>query len=563
MSRVARRGFLLSVAALAVVAASSCRREPPSNIDRNKPPETYVTRAPAESTLAYYRVHFYWNGADPDGSIAYYEIAVTDSNETPGQDLEEGTGYSRTLRTDSLFVLRADPPIEQQILGHRFYVRAVDNEGKMDPTPALAYFAAKNDYYPEVDFHPGLGRWTDACNGTRTRVLTSGSLSTPTDTVGVEGTVRWSWGGRDRDPAGSVAGYVYKLGSQLSYRGGAAGDTAFEFTFPRNAARRQIFQVRAIDDGGLRSLDDYLRTVIVNFDPITWVVNPAPEVPPPPGGGPVHARVFRQLPSGTQYWPSGTTLPDGFRSVEVSYTAFDDPRDKKAVCGDPGITRYQARRLFRDDSFGSPGGPAFGDLVPLAAYPGVNASPFFSLGSGDHFILIRAKDDFLIVDSTPETVLVKVNYPPYFVQCRVRPVSAPESAAVDLLAHAFSDVITIRLAEGESLNVTALGRDVHYVNPLLAPVPDTLADVYDSTLVVADEVGSVNPAEAYRAFFDAVFEPGFEPAPGLDPARPYSIDLAVPGPGLYTLFVDVKDRTSYNPATGRRGRVVRHIRIER
>ena len=68
------------MAASAFVLLSSCRREAPDNIDRNKAPETYITKAPAESTTTYYRVRFYWGGLDVDGQIAYYEIAVTDSN---------------------------------------------------------------------------------------------------------------------------------------------------------------------------------------------------------------------------------------------------------------------------------------------------------------------------------------------------------------------------------------------------------------------------------------------------------------------------------------------------
>src|SRR5262249_20137896 len=151
---------------------SSCGRESSSNVDRDRAPETYLTRAPAESTLSYYRVHLYWNGEDPDGRIAYYEIAVTDSDEVPGQGVHKGTGYTLTLKTDSLFTLRADPPIDQQILGHRFYVRAVDAEGKADPSPAMTYFLARDDNYPEVVFPRGsYATWSEACGKTYRREL--------------------------------------------------------------------------------------------------------------------------------------------------------------------------------------------------------------------------------------------------------------------------------------------------------------------------------------------------------------------------------------------------------
>ena len=98
MTRAARSGLVFLVAAAAFVGIASCRREVPDNIDRNRAPETYITRAPAESSLTYYRVHFYWGGADPDGEIAYYEVAVTDSNRIPGQDVDEGTGRAAAIR---------------------------------------------------------------------------------------------------------------------------------------------------------------------------------------------------------------------------------------------------------------------------------------------------------------------------------------------------------------------------------------------------------------------------------------------------------------------------------
>lgn len=559
MSQVARRGFLLFVAALTVVAASSCRREAPSNIDRNKPPETYITRAPAESTLAYYRVHYYWAGLDRDGSIAYYEIAVTDSNEIPGADLEEGSGYTRTLKTDSVFVLKADPPIEQQVLGHRFYVRAIDNEGKADPTPAMAYFAAKNDYYPEVRFRPGRGWWVDRDGVTRQKVLTGGSITGQTDTIGVGGTASWTWGGFDLDPGGSVVGYTYKLGTQVAYRGGTAADTALEVTFPRNAARRQLLQVRAIDDGGLRSMDDFVRSVVLNFDPVTWVINPDLSTDE---GNPVHSRVFREI-SGTQYWPSGTTLPDGSHQLEICFTGFDDPRDTKTSPTDPGITEFQTRVLSRDNSFGTPGGTAYATIAG-SGYPARNRRQYYELSSGDHFILIRCRDDLLVVDSTPETVLVRVNYPPYFVKCGVRPSSAPAAQDIDLLSRNWRDVITIRLPADDSLTVTLLGRDVHRVNPGSPPDPDSLAAAYDSSQVVQAEQGVLDADEAYRAFLSTAYsEPGYDMAPGGDVTRAYTIKLAVPpGEGEYRLYADVKDLPQ-DAGPGRRGRVVRTIRIVR
>jgi hypothetical protein len=544
------------------VIASSCRREPPSNVDRNRAPETYITRAPAESSLAYYRVHLFWGGQDPDGSIAYYEFAITDSNEVPGFDLEEGTGYTRTLKTDSLFTLSAEPAIEQQILGHRFYVRAIDNEGKFDPTPALAYFVAKNDCYPEVHFNPlgtDFATWVDKCGNEMIDTTLTGA-----DTIGVEGSIRWTWGGSDCDPGGRVVGFEWKMSSQTRYQGGTLADTQAEISFPPNASRRQTLQVRAIDDGGLRSFEDITRTVVLNFDPITWVLHPTDTEN---DGSPVRGSWFQEGEGGA-IWPSGTTLPDdgNVQEAVVFFAGYDDPRDRQVSCDELGVHRYQYRILSRDDSFGTPAGQAY-QQIPGASlpFPEKNSQQYFGLKSGDHFILVRSVDDYLVADSTPETVLVKINYSPYITELKAWPGRSPDGPGIDLLAvrNSESDPIEIQLAEDESLMVSVKGRDIHYPNrPEDPPVTDPLAAAFDSNEVVGQELGTIEVTAAYRVFFDNVIEPGFEPPGNFDPENPYVTLLEVERPGTYRLIADVMDRTNTN-TVGRRGRIIRYIKVVR
>lgn len=549
MSRVAQRGLVFLVAAAVLTVASSCRREAPSNIDTNKAPETILSRAPAESSLAYYRFHFYWSGADPDGDVAYYEIAVTDSNRVPGQDLEEGTGYTRTLRTDSLFILKADPPVENQIIGKRLYVRAVDNEGKVDPTPARAFFETRNDYYPEVVFRPGSGRWTDKCDQPHDRVLTSFNAQSPTDTIGLGAHVHWSWGGRDLDPDGSVVEYEYKLGSQPRYARGTAADTTAEYTFPAGSGRVQLLQVRAIDDGGLRSDHDFYQSVVVNFDPITWVVDPDQAEP--------RRRLVFQWGQAPLTLPSGATLPDNQQTVDITYTGFDDSRDVATSCLSTNLSQYQSRVLFRDDSFGSYGGSPFANLTENEPYPTRNKTTVTNLISGDNLILIRSIDLQRVADSTPESILVRVNYSPYFVQLKARARSAPEASAVDLLALG-SGVATITVPEGDSLLITALGSDRHLRNP----TPGSLEDLFDPNDVLGDELSNI-ASEGYRVYLSSTpFAPGFRPTP--PGGAPYTELIGLPpGPSDLTIRADVKDQTVTNPKTGRIGSVVRTIRIVR
>jgi len=84
-------------------------------------------------------------------------------------------------------VLTADNP---QILGHRFYVRAVDNEGKVDPSPAWAYFVAHDFNFPGVRFKTSEGTWTDRTGNPRRLVLRSNDRYVATDTIGVGGRSR-------------------------------------------------------------------------------------------------------------------------------------------------------------------------------------------------------------------------------------------------------------------------------------------------------------------------------------------------------------------------------------
>ncbi|MDZ4804395.1 MAG: hypothetical protein SGI90_06010 [Candidatus Eisenbacteria bacterium] len=549
MTRVARSGLVFLAAAAAVIGISSCRREAPDNIDRNRPPETYITKAPAESTLSYYRVHFYWGGADPDGEIAYYEVAVTDSNRVPGQDTDEGTGYTRTLATDSLFTLVASPPVEQQIIGKRVYVRAVDNEGKFDPTPARAFFQSRNDCYPEVIFNRGRATWIDKCGVLRERVLVSSSESVPTDTVGVGANICWSWRGTDCDPDGFVTGFEYKLGSQPRYRGGTLADTSYCITLSPTASRVQLLQVRAIDDGGLRTAEDSTQSVVVNFDPVTLVVDPPVEGDM---SDPERHLVFQF--NGLTY-PSGTILPDRPSSVIVYFTGLDDPRDLQPSCLSTGLSRYQTRRGIRDNSVGNFAFPPWEDVQPRDGFPIRNQQQYNGLVSGDHLIQLRAIDVSQIVDSKPESVLVKVNYPPYLIRLTARASTSPESEAVDLLPFNSQQPISINFPAGDTiLVVTALGSDIHMPPPNTSP--------FDPSTVIGEETGTLADS-GYRIFFQSSFlEPSFEMTP---PAQaPFVKQLVVSeSADLYPLAVHLIDRTFFNPNTGRVTRILRQIRIVR
>jgi len=387
---------------LGTIALGGCRRESPTNFDRNLPPETFISGAPAESTLSYYQVHMYWNGSDPDGLIDHFEYSVTDSNKSPGEDTPDFNGYFSTASTDSLFLLSADSP---QILGHRFYVRSVDNEGKVDPTPAWTYFIAHDFNFPSVDFTRSVGIWTDRFNVEHVVELTSTNKFDPTDTIGVGGCFELAWSGSDRDVGGRVVGFEFRSSADTDFQGGSLADTSFSRCFEGDFSGKDAFVVRAIDDAGARTLPDSVRSLVINFNPIAQIVDPlSPD--------PVPARVFTD-DSGVVR-PSGTMLRDGFRRITFAYYGFDDPRDFAEDPEDPGITGFSFRKL--SGFLPNLGGAAYREVgdwkegeINLFQRPEAQ-----SLSSGDYMFLMRSRDD-LGRWGEPDTVLIRVNYPPYFV----------------------------------------------------------------------------------------------------------------------------------------------------
>jgi hypothetical protein len=141
----------------------------------NRPPETTLSGRPQTSPSGNnHHVHIYWSGVDADGRIDHYDYILMDhpavgdpahgldslaaghfAGAVPRVDDPRWTGI---YRRDSLFVTRADslprPPrpapgetnefVRRQSFQrwHTFFIRGVDNEGLVDPTPDWVSFNA-------------------------------------------------------------------------------------------------------------------------------------------------------------------------------------------------------------------------------------------------------------------------------------------------------------------------------------------------------------------------------------------------------------------------------------
>jgi predicted small lipoprotein YifL len=104
----------------------------------NLPPETVVFVSGPVDTLNHV-VHLRWFGSDPDGSVSRFDFRwVYPAGQGPaGYD---SSLWIPTTRTDSTFTLYAPTGYTMPT----FVVRAVDNQGLPDPTPARETFQFKN-----------------------------------------------------------------------------------------------------------------------------------------------------------------------------------------------------------------------------------------------------------------------------------------------------------------------------------------------------------------------------------------------------------------------------------
>ena len=79
-----------------------------------------------------------WSGTDPDGFVVAFDLRYYAAGAAPGPE----DGWARTTRRDSLVLLPIPP--ESEVANVVFEVRAVDDEGAVDPTPARTVFPIRN-----------------------------------------------------------------------------------------------------------------------------------------------------------------------------------------------------------------------------------------------------------------------------------------------------------------------------------------------------------------------------------------------------------------------------------
>ncbi len=370
--------FVILGLLLCLAAFQGCRKERPG-FERNLAPETFLSKVPFDSSFVFYRVKLFWGGLDPDGQVMGYYYTMTDSNLVP----REST-WTWTTATEAEFSLTANNP---QVLGHRFYVMAVDDRGLGDPTPAFVFFYAQDTHRPRVRFNrayavtPG-GETLQLTAGTRNELLDS----TPGDTMPSGSSVFFSWVGWDEDPGGYITGYLFKLNTEAQRHEGGLGDTTYSYVMSKGSEYN--FELYSVDDAGaitntIQGRSETARYFVVNNDPDTWIIPPCEGCP--------------------KGFFEGGSIPrfegDTLRLVSSLKASF-----QWGGWDQDGYVIGWTHRLTREG-----GGPAY-------TYKDLNVTSWETgdLESGNYEFLVRARDNEIKDDGTPGRVKFFVNCAPFF-----------------------------------------------------------------------------------------------------------------------------------------------------
>lgn len=289
-----------------VFLSAGCRDSLSPNLDNNVAPETWITAAPMDTITDRpsigapipgrpgeipVRYHLYWAGSDLDGAVAGFYWAVVETLPIPpgdGLGLPSLPGpkpqdYRFTTRTDSVFIFTAseDVPVRE----HTFFIYAVDNKNRPDPTPARFMFRAYDRFPPlaVIDSANAVGTIYLLAGGGVTPVERAYQIRDsfdvsrpyPADTVPSISRLTFRWHGEPTIPGTIVTGFRYKL-DESSFN--IVDSTVTTATYNTRvgpdviAPGTKIFTLRAVGESGWRG--ESTRYFQMNFAPDSWFAGP-------------------------------------------------------------------------------------------------------------------------------------------------------------------------------------------------------------------------------------------------------------------------------------------------
>jgi hypothetical protein len=139
------RAPILILVSLLTLVLHSCKTSFTGEVNPNKEPETFLvadTIIRVDGDRLNSQVEIRWWGDDPDGYVVGYEFSFDSI-------ITSSTQWQFTAKQDSTFLLAAPPG--QDTVDFPFFIRAIDNSGAADATPAHLIFPVKNSP-PAVTF---------------------------------------------------------------------------------------------------------------------------------------------------------------------------------------------------------------------------------------------------------------------------------------------------------------------------------------------------------------------------------------------------------------------------
>ena len=348
-----------AIVCLGLVAWSAgCRKSLAPTSLANQAPETWIVAAPQDTITERdsqgrpipptvgripVRFHMYWAGSDRDGAVVGFYWAVVETLAVPPADGAtvpplpgpKARDYRYTTRTDSTFIFTASEDVNER--QHAFFIYAVDDRGRFDPTPARFVFSAYDRFPPRAVI--------DECRaeGEEYRLVPRGGVmaihktyfvtdffeisnehSFPRDTVMSNARLHIRWHAESTSPSNVVTGYRYKLDEtsfntvdssvhEVSYNTGVGRD--------RITAGKKIFTLQAIGRSGWRG--EATRWFQMNFAPDTWFSGPDPNDPSASWQTHVdgNGKRYWYLDFGSQSWKDAFHgIPGSMMCVDSAFT---------------------------------------------------------------------------------------------------------------------------------------------------------------------------------------------------------------------------------------------------
>ena len=150
-----RSDYCLLLTGMLLLVIGGCNKptQPPVS---NSPPNTTIANVPRDSSMVSAYVELHWDGEDINGYITEYQYRYITMNSNEGQTSVQpwkSTGFRVTPQQDSvprtslMVTFESTDSLNKQI----FQVRAIDDQGEPDPTPAEKLLFTKQTQYPEID----------------------------------------------------------------------------------------------------------------------------------------------------------------------------------------------------------------------------------------------------------------------------------------------------------------------------------------------------------------------------------------------------------------------------